>query len=159
MQIAVAIWVLILVSACGVVPGVLPGGAVVDGPPAPFPECQAERYAFVGESSLAALGLNEFAGPEAGRTGMIWVTADPVVVDMGPGPGAVPPQPSRMMCAEWPDGSGMAAPVSDDWQPPVTNAAPAAAPFPLAPVLGVVLLVVLTGVSFLAFRDGSRTEG
>jgi len=161
MKVAFGIAILLLASGCGVIPGVLPGdGGAVESPPAPFPECEAERYAFIGQSSMAALGLNEF-GQDANRTGTIWVTADRVAVDVGPAPPGAPPlvqEPSRMVCAEWPDGSGMSGPVPDDWQPPVADAAPAAEAFPLAPVLGVVLLAVLIGASFLAFRDGSRTD-
>ena len=48
----------------------------------PFPECQTAELAFAGESTLAAVGLAEFAGgPDANKVGMIWITAGPVAID------------------------------------------------------------------------------
>ena len=81
---------------------------------------QSETFLFSGESSLAALGLGELGGgPDAQRTGMIWVTAEPVNM-MGPGPlpPGMDPEFDRIVCVQWPDGSGMAGPIPDDWTPP-----------------------------------------
>jgi hypothetical protein len=139
------------------------GGAVA-GEVLPFPECQTGDYAFAGESTLAALGLAEFAGgPDASRVGMIWVTAGPAAIDVaqpvpaGGGKAPVEQRPSRMVCVQWPDGSGMAGPVPDDWVPPA-NAAGAGTPdestagLPLGTLALVVGAVVLIGVSVVAFR-------
>ena len=54
----------------------------VDPAAMPFPECQTAELAFAGESTLAAVGLAEFAGgPDANKVGMIWITAGPVAID------------------------------------------------------------------------------
>jgi hypothetical protein len=151
MKLIIGLGILVLMSACGLFPGI---DAAVDGPPPPFDECRAERYAFIGESSLAALGLDDFGGPEANRVGTIWVTADEVVLDMGPVPPGEAPfvqEPSRMMCAEWEDGSGMAAPIADDWQRPVATSV-ATGTSPVAPVIVVIMLITLIGASLVAFR-------
>lgn len=82
---------------------------------------QAQAFAFSGETSLAAIGLaDEFGGgQDAQRVGMVWVTAD--AIDMF-GPGGRPPgaqaDPQRMVCVEWPDGSGMAGSLPAGWEPP-----------------------------------------
>ena len=140
------------------VPGVAEGGAMA------FPECQTGDYAFQGESTLAAIGLGEVAGgPDATRVGMIWVTAGPASFDV--------PQPlpaveegkggevvdARMVCVQWPDGSGMASNISDDWVPPASVTGTAAAVEGWSgPPVGVLVLIggaaVLIGVSVLAFR-------
>jgi hypothetical protein len=154
----------LLLGACAVV-APIGGGAVGVAEPAAglmFPECQGVELAFEGETTLGALGLDEFAGgPEASKVGLIWITAEPVALDMGPmpvGKGDVPPA-QRMVCVQWPDGSGMMGPVDNAWQPPslldggdgaaLTSEGP-------GPPLGLVALVVgaavLVGVSVLAFR-------
>ena len=154
MRIVIGLGVMALASGCGILTGVGIGvDAGVDGPPPPFEECRAERYAFIGESTTAALGLGQFGGGEANRVGMIWVTADEVVVHTGPMPAGGPPQePSRMVCVEWADGSGMSGPVADDWRLPAAEVVPAGT-FPLAPVVVVIMLAALVGASFLAFRE------
>ena len=120
---------------------------------------QAQAFSFSGESTLAALGLaDEFGGGrDAQRTGMIWVTADPVNMNgPGPLPAGVPAAMDRMVCVQWPDGSGMAGPVPPDWQPPnVLNTAAegAGGELPLT-LIGLIVAAVLIGaVSFLAFRE------
>ena len=139
-----------------------PVPGVVDGGPLPFPECQTGDYAFQGESTLSAIGLGEMGGgPDANRVGMIWVTAGPASFDM--------PQPmpavdeggeildARMVCVQWPDGSGMAGNIPNDWVLPA-SAAGTAAPVEGGggPPVGVLVLIggaaVLIGVSVLAFR-------
>ena len=141
------------------------GGPVVGvaggGGPIPFPECQTGDYAFQGASTLGAIGLGEMAGgPDASRVGMIWVTARPASFDM--------PQPmpagekgeildARMVCVQWPDGSGMAGNIPNDWVLPASVAGTAAATDggsspPVAVLALIGGAVVLIGVSVLAFR-------
>ena len=160
----------LLLSACAVaVP--LGGGAAGQAVPARpavapadpmFPECQGAELAFEGETTLAALGLNELAGgPEASKVGLIWVTAGPVEMDMGPmpvGKGEIPAA-QRMVCVQWPDGSGMMGPVDNAWQPPSLldgGDGGALTGEGSGPPLGLVALVVggavLVGVSVFAFR-------
>jgi hypothetical protein len=153
-KITIALAVLCLSTACAIVPS-----AGVAGPDAPFPECQADRYAFVGESSLAALGVNTFDGPDANRVGSVWITAEEVAVDIGPAPvpGGEPfvQEPSRMVCVEFADGSGMSGPIDDGWQPPGGPQAALAggdAGFPPAPLIVVIVVAIVAGASFLAFR-------
>lgn len=129
-------------------------------PAPPMGECAVDEFAFVGETTLAALGLNQFAGPEANRVGMIWVTADPVAMDLGPQPDRgffEPPPATRMVCVQWPDGSGIGGNVEDTWRPPAgissSSATAAEAPWPVI-ALGVGA-VILLGASILAFRRDS----
>ena len=128
----------------------------------PFPECQTAELAFAGESTLAAVGLAEFAGgPDANKVGMIWITAGPVAIDqpmpIGEGKGGAAPS-GRWVCVQWPDGSGMAGNIPDDWVPPasLTGATTTSDEGITAPPIGVLALVigaaVLIGVSVLAFR-------
>jgi hypothetical protein len=120
---------------------------------------QAETFAFSGETSLAAIGLgDDFGmGPDSSRIGMIWVTAEAVNMN-GPGPApGMAPQFDRMVCVQWPDGSGMSGPVPPDWEPPsVFDAAaePEGGGPPLTLLGLVAAALVIVGVSFLAFREG-----
>jgi len=144
-----ALAMLVVIGGCGSI-----GSEVA---PAPMPECAADEFAFVGETTLGALGLDQFGGPDAGRVGKIWVTAGPVEVDFGgPAPaGFEPPPLTRMVCVEWPDGSGMAGGIDDGWQPPVGTGGPAQADPSEAPWSVIALgvgAVVLIGVSIVAFR-------
>ena len=102
-------------------------GHIAAPPPAPVtgvassdPECQANAYDFVGESTLAALGLQDHVPaelPEPDRPAMIWVTHDLLPHDFGP-PGG-PVEMTRMLCFEFADGSGGSAwPVDSAWSPP-----------------------------------------
>lgn len=125
--------------------------------PPQMPECAADEFAFVGETTLRALGLDEFGGPDAGRVGRIWVTAGPVEVDFGgPAPaGFERPAPTRMVCVEWPDGSAMAGGIDAGWQPPAGMGGPAPtvqSDVPWAVIALGVGAVVLIGVSIVAFR-------
>ena len=135
----------------GGVPGLAPGAAS-------FAECQVDSYAYTGETTLAALGLGQMAGPEAGKVGRIWVTAEPVSMDgFGGGkglPGDVPAQ--RWVCVEWPDGSGMASPIDDEWVPPSildggSGTANAGEGLPVGVLAVVIGVAALIGVSMLAF--------
>ena len=109
------------------------------------------RFAFAGETTLAALGLEKFDVAQSNQVAMIWVTADKVDLE-GPQPAGVAAGPlSRAVCVQWPDGSGMAGPVDDSWQAPAGEAsANQGIPTPLiALVVGAVLL---GGASYFAFR-------
>ena len=118
---------------------------------------QAEAFSFSGQTTLAAIGLDEFgAGPDGQRTGMIWVTADPVsMFGPGPPPPGMGDELQRMVCVQWPDGSGMAGPLPAGWEPPSTlNLDAAAEEGPPFVLLGLVLAAALIGgVSFIAFRS------
>ena len=135
-------------SACAALPA-----AGVGEPP--FPECKADTYSFVGESTLAALGLGDMWPEQRSARAEIWVTAE--VVDPEPIPGQLPMEPARMICMELDDGSGMAAPIDADWQPP-SLAGDIATSVGSGPVVGgaiVIGLALLIGlVSFFAFRGG-----
>lgn len=117
---------------------------------------QAAEFAFAGQASLAQLGLaDDFGGgPDTQRVGTVVVTADPV--DMGAPPGQAAPM-ERMVCVQWPDGSGMGGTVPRDWQPPGGLRGSAAESEGSGPPLVLIGLVaaaaVILGVSFLAFRS------
>ena len=161
---------LLLTAGCGLAgsgQAVVGGNGVgvaapgVAGQGMPFPECQTAELAFAGESTLAAVGLADFAGgPDANKVGMIWITAGPVAIDqpMPIGEGKGGPAPSaRWVCVQWPDGSGMAGNIPDDWVPPASlTGAVTSDEGVTAPPIGLLALVigaaVLIGVSVLAFR-------
>lgn len=139
-----------LLAAC--LPMAGPGG----GRQAPFPECDGAELAFFGENTtLAAIGLGETAGPDANRVGTIWVTAGPVDPESINGPGARGPimPPQRWVCVEWPDGSGMGMNIDDAWRPPGGFLDGTATDNPALAIGAIVLLLlVVGGASFLAFR-------
>lgn len=147
-RIAGSVVVSVLLAGC-------PAQMAVDAPRPDMIGCdQAAEFAFVGETSLAALGLDEFGGPESGRIGMIWVTADRVSMEP---PGARPANAgpemlSRVVCVQWPDGSGMAGPIDDRWQAPAAPAATGGVGIPAGVLAVVGGLVLLVAASFLAFR-------
>lgn len=121
---------------------------------------QAQAFAFSGETSLAAIGLDEFGGgPDAQRIGMVWVTADAVNIHgPGPMPPGMEPMIDRMVCVMWPDGSGMAGPVPAGWEPPnASNAVLAEEAGPPLTLIGLIVAAgLIIGVSFLAFREERR---
>jgi hypothetical protein len=130
-----------------------------DGPmPLGDEQCVAERYDFVGEATLAGLGLQDAVPaelPEPNRPAMIWVTADLRAHDAGPEGGPV--EMRRMLCFEFEDGSGGSSwPVDPDWQPPgraaVVNANPDGLSVPPGLLLVGVAVLVAVGVSVVAFR-------
>ena len=140
--------------------GLAPGGrfAAADVPVPPFPECVADEYAYVGETTMAALGVSRPSGrppPDPNRVGMIWVTADRRPNGGEPGGPVV----ARMLCIEFPDDGGEIGamtnfPVVDSWQPPGSLAIPElAAPVPWQPFLVGFGLLLLVATSFLAFRQ------
>ena len=128
-----------------------------DGPaPLGDPTCLAESYDFVGEATLAGLGLEGAVPaelPTPNQPAMIWVTADLQPHDAGPEGGPV--EMTRMLCFEFADGSGGSAwPVDPDWQPPGAAELTAPEGVSLPPSLLLVGLGVLLaiGVSVVAFR-------
>jgi hypothetical protein len=152
-------WSFVAAVIVGGVAGCQMAGAPLVDPAVAGMGCeQAETFAFSGETSLAAIGLgDDFGmGPDGSRIGMIWVTAEAVDLNgLGPvGPG-MQPQFERMVCVQWPDGSGMSGPVPPDWQPPnVFDAATESEEGPPLTLIGLVAAaLVIVGVSFLAFRE------
>lgn len=136
----------------------------VDAPPAPFPECDAEAFAFHGRTSLAAIGLGDIVGgPEAQRAGEVWVTAGPGDPANWPPPrvGAPPAPIGRVVCVEFDDGSGMSTTIDDAWRPPgdVLDPAGGAGGAPLAVAVVVIAVAVLVGGSLLAFRGRQGEAG
>ena len=128
-----------------------------DGPaPMGDPTCLAERYDFVGEGTLAGLGLDTATPvepPTPNQPAMIWVTADLQPHDAGAEGGPV--EMTRMLCFEFADGSGGSAwPVDPAWRPPGQAAPIAADGVSVPPTLLLVGLAVLLaiGVSAFAFR-------
>ena len=142
-----------VIGMASVVTGCSIGGPAGAQPPGfgGMPCANATRFAFAGETTLAALGLEKFDVAQSNQVGMIWVTSDKVDLK-GPQPAGVAEGPlSRMVCVQWPDGSGMAAPVDESWQPPA-GAVGAKQGFPtplIALVAGALLLAV---ASYFAFR-------
>ena len=115
-----------LLAGCAGIVGLDPAAPdpVADLPaPVSFPECQADEFDFAGEGTLRGLGLHEatpVVPPDIDRVAMIWVTHDLMPHDFGP-PGG-PVEMIRMLCFEFPDGSGGSGwPVDPAWQPPSTD--------------------------------------
>lgn len=140
----------------GCIPGVGGGVSRQDASPAPFPDCVAASYEFVGEGTFNALGLVDAVPappPTPDRTAMIWVTRDLLPFDHGQ-PGG-PVEMTRMMCFEFPDGTGGSQwPVDPSWRlPALAGVAPEGVS--LSPGLVLVALAVLLAiaVSALAFRS------
>jgi len=132
--------------------------------PMVFPECQTAELAFAGETTLGAIGLGDFAGgPDANKVGMVWVTAGPVSMGVpapmpaGGGKGADVPA-ARMVCVQWPDGSGMAGNIPDEWVLPenvsttIGSEEETSGGVPVGMLVLVGGATVLVGVSVLAFR-------
>lgn len=128
--------------------------------PRGFPECRDESYDFVGEGTLAGLGLDTATPvrpPDPNQPAMIWVTHELRPWDKGE-PGG-PVEMTRMLCFEFADGTGGSEwPVDAAWQPPGLASGGALGdspgtfvPLVIAAALAVVLLV---GAYFVAFRKG-----
>ena len=141
---------------CSLAPGVRTGAA--DVPVPPFPECVADEYAYVGETTMSALGVSRPSGrppPDINRIGMIWVTADRRPNEGEPGGPVV----ARMLCIEFSDDGGEIGamtnfPVVDSWQPPGSPEIPArAAALPWQLLLIGFVAVLLTATSLIAFRQ------
>ena len=137
-----------------------PRGVVSPLAPAGFPECAAAEFDFVGEGTLLGLGLDTatpVTPPDIDRVGRIWVTRDLMPHDLGP-PGG-PVEMTRMLCFEFPDGSGGSGwPVDPAWRPPTTEgqtaSGDAADARPSPALLALVLLALAAlGVSAIAFRS------
>jgi hypothetical protein len=139
-----------------------PGGRIdaADEPVPPFPECVADEYAFVGETTMAALGVSRPSGrppPDADRVGMIWVTADRRFNEGEP----VGMAEGRMLCIEFPDDGGEISamtnfPVVDSWQPPGaadTTQPGVGVPWQVLPAaLGAAVLIATSIVAFRSRR-------
>jgi hypothetical protein len=142
-----------VLAGCGTV-----RGATVGGPAGGFPCGAPEDFSFIGETSLAALGLaDQFGGgPDAQRIGSVWVGTSSPVMEPVPAPnGAEPvPMPMRVVCIQWDDGSSMSGSIDDSWQPPgsiaASNTDGGGPPFPLLVIGG--SAVVIVGFSIVAFR-------
>jgi hypothetical protein len=123
-----------------------------------FPECQAESFDFAGEGTLRGLGLHTATPvppPDIDRVGMIWVTHDLMPRDFGEPGGQV--EMTRMLCFEFPDGSGGSGwPVDPDWRPPADRVAASEdasdTGVPPTAVIAVIVAVLASAVSVLAFR-------
>ena len=143
-----------LLSACV---AVAPLGGERDGPGPRMPECQVGAMVFAGETTLAAIGLAEEAGPDAHHVGRIWFTSSPVsqVVDGPAGPEMLPV--GHVVCAEWDDqGSSMMMTVDESWQPPMTADAEPENGIPLSALAIALVVLLVVGVSWRAFaRDGT----
>ena len=121
-----AVWLVCLVGAmAGCTAAIDPTPRAAEPEPVPcphiiFPECAGATYDFIGQSTLAALNIQDHVPaplPQPGRPAMIWVTHDLRPHDAGP-PGG-PVQMTRMLCFEFADGTGGSGwPVDDAWQPP-----------------------------------------
>ena len=148
-----------LLASCAALIEVAPAGLAQWDGPAPMgdPTCAAESYDFVGEGTLAGLGLQGAVPaelPEPNRPAMIWVTHELKPFDRG-APGG-PVEMTRMLCFEFEDGSGGTEwPVDAAWQAP-GQAAPGVVTEgvsvpPTLLLVGLALLLAI-GVSVLAFR-------
>lgn len=158
-----AVLLIAALAACDV--GVV-GAVPAEEAPAPigFPECEAEAYDFAGRGTLRQLGLDKatpVAPPEPDRVAMIWVTHDLKPRDFGPPGGAV--EMVRMLCFEFPDGSGGSEwPVDHDWRPPSAQAPTKDASgsgIPVAVVVAGIAIAALLAVSLLAFGGLDRRPG
>ena len=155
---ALAALLIVLLGACAEVAELVQAPQQQWDGPAPMgdPTCVAESYDFVGEGTLAGLGLVGAVPaelPEPNRRAMIWVTHDPKPFDRGAEGGPV--EMTRMLCFEFADGSGGSEwPVDAAWQAPGAAAAAPAEGVSVPPTLllvGLALLLAI-GVSAVAFR-------
>jgi hypothetical protein len=142
------------------------GAVPAEEAPAPvgFPECEAEAYDFAGKGTLRQLGLDKATPvppPEPDRVAMIWVTHDLKPRDFGPPGGAV--EMVRMLCFEFPDGSGGSEwPVDHDWRPPSARAPMTDASgsgIPVAVVVAGLAVAALLAVSLVAFGAFEQRRG
>lgn len=140
-----------LTVACGFGAG---GNASTVGPP-DWPCDATDEFAFTGQTSLAAIGLNDFGGPDAARVGTIWVTAGPVSMEPPDIPAAQRGPPARVVCVRWRDGSGLGGPIDDAWQPPggLLSSTDGSVGLPLTLLALAGAAAVVVAVSVLAFRE------
>jgi hypothetical protein len=146
----------VLASACGLLPPNDPGPAVPE--PQRVTDCMPP-FAFEGDTTLAAIGIGDLdgIGQEATRRGSIRITRDTVRWEQF-APPDVPPGPipeGQMLCVTWPDGSGLNALLPEQFDGPERDADPASAAaddLPVVPILVFVAVVLVIGISWLAFR-------
>jgi len=158
MRGALILSVAVAIAGCSVRLGVSPIPAG-DGPPAPWLECQAAEYLYIGDNTLDALGLKSVTGFDGSRVGMIWVTADLIGPEIN-FPGLE--RPSRMFCLQSPGSNGSTSGLVDaTWQPPLLAAEnspdDSSAAQPAGLLLIALTLVVATGLSVFAFRRRPET--
>jgi hypothetical protein len=146
----------VALAGCALAPSVLIDAA--DAPVPPFPECVADQYAFVGETTMSALGVSRPSGrppPDPNRVGMIWITADRRPNEGEPGGQVL----ARMLCIEFQDDGGQISamtnfPVVDSWEPPGSsqgNQVAGALPSQQLVAVGLAVLLLIV-VSLVAFR-------
>jgi len=149
---------MLLAGCAGLTEVVAPAGQVQWDGPAPLgdPTCVAESYDFVGEATLAGLGLEGAVPaplPTPERRAMIWVTRELKPFDAGPAGGPV--EMTRMLCFQFADGSGGTEwPVDAAWQAPGQAALGVTEGVSVPSTLLLVGLAVLLAiaVSVMAFR-------
>jgi hypothetical protein len=163
-RVVIGVLVTMMTAGCSEVLDVATAPRAEGPPPGlEFPECQAESYDFIGEGTLAGLGLDvatPVPPPDPDRPAMIWVTHDLLPHDVGE-PGG-PVEMVRMLCFRFEDGSGGSGwPVDPAWQPPGSAASAGQAeatnddqPWTLLAV-GLAVVVAL-GISVIAFRTGGE---
>ena len=143
----------LLLSACD---AVAPLAADGDGAGPRMPECQVDGLVFAGETTLAAIGLAQEGGPDAHHVGKIWFTTSAVnqVIEGPAGPEMLPV--GHVVCAQWDEqGSSMMMTVDESWDPPVIPDAEAEGGVPLSLLAVAMVVLVVGGVSWRAFRgDG-----
>ena len=129
-----------------------------DVPAPPDPDCIADKYAYFGQTTMAALGVSRPSGrppPDATRVGTIWVTADRRFNEGEP-PGM---SEGRMLCIEFPDDGGQIGamtnfPVVDSWRAPgLVEGIEVATSVPAQLLLVGLGAALLTAVVLVAFRE------
>jgi hypothetical protein len=149
----------VLLTGCGLVPNdPVPAEPVPGDGPQSITDC-VPPLAFEGEATIADLGLAiPGLAAEATRPGTIRITADTVNWEQFAPPGvpAVVPE-GQMLCVTWADGSGMTTLLSEPFTG--VGAIPAdeagSGSFPWTPILFGIAVVLVVGVSWIAFRRES----
>lgn len=144
----------VLLAACATV--LAPEVPAPEREPAPagFQDCEPP-YAFDGESTIAALGIEpEGLTHELTMRGHIRITRDAITHEEFAPPGVPVHIPEgQVLCATWQDGSGLALMLSEPWGPPGAfdlAGGEGRALLELAVLAAVIVAAAL--VSWLAFR-------
>jgi hypothetical protein len=156
---AVVLLLFVGTAGCALVPPMDPEPALA---PQAVTDC-SPPFAFEGETTLAAIGLGdiEAAQGEANRRGSIRITQHTVPWEAFAPPGVPPVVPEgQLLCVTWPDGSGMSTMLTEPFARPGSDGAEAngtTEALPVLPVIVAFVLLLLAGVSWLAFRrEGDR---